>query len=76
MQKENDHWQLREFHELIKVSDQNEIENQGDMLETFLQESSRQLQILEQGKLLREKVQAQMKVFVDLCEDWCKMGKI
>ena len=41
MQKELDLWELKEFHELINVGTEKQIENEGDMLQTFLQESTR-----------------------------------
>ncbi len=59
-----------QFKELVKLGNDNTIENEGDMLEMFLSEAAKEVPLLELHRELRDKLVGQLGVFMGMVAEW------
>jgi hypothetical protein len=74
MQKEVDHWELREFHELVRPGQEKGISEEGDLLEAFLEDVQKESG--EDSWVLWEGFATELRALVEMAGEWLKQKKI
>jgi hypothetical protein len=76
VKKAVDLYEYTEFKELIKLGGEDNIENEGDMLDIFLNESAKEMEVLERHKELKDCLVKELQGFIGLVKEWSPAYKL
>lgn len=70
VKKAVDLYEYTEFKELIKLGGEDNIENEGDMLDIFLNESAKEMEVLERHREVKDCLVGELQGFLGLVKQW------